>query len=207
MVGGFFKKLRNSGEIVGAPNVQVWYEGDKFEYQLGDSPMIIHVPALTNRGKVAGAYSIVTFKDGEKSRELMTIEEIEAIRLRSKGADYGPWVTDFGEMCRKTVFRRHIKRLPLNTELERMLEHDNSVAGLDLGDETPAKEEASTSVAVLPPPAQPAESLTQALHKAKNKAGKQKQEERVPVTIDNDEEQQQAAHAEPAGQQQEEDII
>lgn len=127
MVGGLRKKVRNSGEIA-EWNVQLVRKGDEFAYMLGDEPHIMHRPALGNRGPIVAAYSIVTFKSGEKSREVMSIEEIHAIRNRysvswiaTKGKG-GPWATDGDEMARKTVARRHAKVLPMSTDLEGILE-------------------------------------------------------------------------------------
>lgn len=125
MVEGMMKKLRNSGEVVGAPRVHVVKEHDEFDYQLGDEEKIVHKPALTNRGKVVGAYSIVRLKSGDTSREFMSFEEIDSIRKRSRSANDGPWVTDFDEMARKTVFRRHYKRLPRSTDLDNVLAADD----------------------------------------------------------------------------------
>lgn len=65
MVEGIMKLVRNSGEV-SVISVHVVKENDSFDYELGDSERILHKPALTNRGKTIGAYSIVTFKDGEK---------------------------------------------------------------------------------------------------------------------------------------------
>jgi recombination protein RecT len=125
MIGGMMKKLRNSGEIVGAPKVHVWKEGDTFEYQLGDEEKIIHKPLLTGRGKTLGAYSIVALKSGGTSREVMTVDQIEAIRKRSRSPEKGPWATDFDEMARKTVFRRHYKKLPKSSDLDNVLAADD----------------------------------------------------------------------------------
>lgn len=117
MVAGIMKKVRNSGEIT-TWSVQVVKENDKFEMKLGDEEKIVHEPALKERGKTIGAYSIVTLKDGEKSREWMDIEEIESIRARSRAKEFGPWKTDYDEMAKKTVIRRHSKRLPMSTDLQ-----------------------------------------------------------------------------------------
>jgi recombination protein RecT len=125
MVEGMMKKLRNSGEVVGAPRVHVVKEHDQFDYQLGDDEKIVHKPALNNRGKLIGAYSIVRLKSGDTSREFMSFEEIDGIRKRSKKPDDGPWLTDFDEMARKTVFRRHYKRLPRSTDLDNVLAADD----------------------------------------------------------------------------------
>jgi recombination protein RecT len=114
MTDGLLMKLRNSGEIVGAPKVHCWYEHDEFSYELGDNERIAHKPALTNRGAIKGAYSIVKLKSGDTSREVMSIEEIDLIMARTKSKDkdgniFGPWKTDKPEMCRKTVFKRHVQ--------------------------------------------------------------------------------------------------
>lgn len=126
MVAGIMKLVRNSGEI-STWSVQAVYENDKFDYELGDDERIAHKPALTGRGKIIGAYSIVTMKDGEKSREFMSVEDIEAIRKRSRSGTSGPWVSDFSEMAKKTVVRRHSKRLPMSTDLDDVLRADDEL--------------------------------------------------------------------------------
>lgn len=126
MVAGIMKKVRNSGEI-STWSVQVVKEHDAFEFQLGDHEIIVHKPALSNRGKTIGAYSIVTMKDGEKSREWMNVEDVEAIRKRSRSGNSGPWVTDFDEMAKKTVVRRHSKRLPMSTDLDAIIHEDDEL--------------------------------------------------------------------------------
>jgi recombination protein RecT len=158
MVEGLLKKFRNSGECKGTPNVQVVRESDEFDYALGDNPYIHHKPAKMNRGAVIGSYSIVRLTDGEVSREYMGIDEIMQVREKSKSKDSGPWkmaqggshTSDFAEMCRKTVFRRHYKRLPKSTDLDNVLKTDNEDYDLDPGlrDVTPAK----TEVAPQPTP-------------------------------------------------------
>lgn len=126
MVKGIRKKVRNSGEISNW-SLQVVKENDKFKISLGDDEGISHEPALSNRGKTIGAYSIVTLRGGEKSRDFMSVEDIEKIRDRSKSAESGPWVTDYDEMCKKTVCRRHSKTLPMSTDLEQVVQADDEL--------------------------------------------------------------------------------
>lgn len=135
MAEGLMMKLRLSGEVIGAPKVHVVYAADEFTYELGDNERIIHKPALANRGAIVAAYSIVKLKSGDTSREVMGIEEIDAIAKRSKSVDKngdptGPWKTDKGEMCRKTVFKRHYKRLPRSSDLDNIINEDNEQHGL-----------------------------------------------------------------------------
>lgn len=154
MVEGLRKMVRNSGEITNL-SVQVVHENDTFDYQLGDQEFIIHKPALKNRGKIIGAYSIATLKDGEKSREFMDIDQIEAIKARSKTAKFGPWVTDYSEMARKTVFRRHYKSLPKSTDLDKVIEHDDDFTDMPatpISTPTSAGPDFATEVTQAPAP-------------------------------------------------------
>lgn len=143
MVAGVMKMVRNSGEI-STWSVQAVYENDKFDFSLGDDEHITHKPALSNRGQLIAVYSIVTMKDGEKSREVMSVEDVNAIRARSRSGSAGPWVSDFAEMAKKTVVRRHSKRLPMSTDLDDALRADDE---LFMPPEQPADD----------PPAAPAE--------------------------------------------------
>lgn len=130
MVAGIRKKVRNSGEIA-TWEVQVVHERDAFEFELGDEPFIKHKPDLSgNPGAVLAAYSIAVLKSGEKSREVMSIAAIEKVRTRSKSKS-GPWFTDYEEMCRKTVARRHSKVLPMSTDLDDLLRRDDSLYDFD----------------------------------------------------------------------------
>jgi recombination protein RecT len=127
MVAGIRKKVRNSGALTDW-NVQVVQEGDEFDYRLGDSPFIHHKPAA--RGgrtrPVLFAYSIATYPDGTKSREVMNIDQINDIRSLAK-AKRGPWGNPifFPEMCRKTVARLHSKQLPMSTDLDTLFRRDD----------------------------------------------------------------------------------
>ena len=126
MVAGVMKLVRNSGEI-STWSVQAVYENDVFEFELGDTERILHKPALKNRGNIIAVYSVVTMKDGEKSREVMSVDDVEAIRKRSRSGTAGPWVTDFAEMAKKTVIRRHAKRLPLSTDIDGVVHEDDEI--------------------------------------------------------------------------------
>ena len=126
MVAGLRKKVRNSGDLA-TWDVYAVHELDQFEYQLGDEPFIRHKPALDNPGKLIAVYSIATLKSGEKSRDVMSISEVERIRLRSRAKDDGPWKTDFEEMAKKTVARRHSKVLPMSTDLDDLIRRDDEI--------------------------------------------------------------------------------
>lgn len=131
MVAGIRKKARNSGEIA-TWDVHAVYENDEFEFELGDEPFIRHKPSLADRGKIIAVYSIATLKSGEKSRDVMSIQEVEKIRAISR-AKSGPWSnpTFYPEMAKKTVARRHAKVLPTSTDLDDLIRRDDHLYELD----------------------------------------------------------------------------
>ena len=131
---GLVELVRNSGEIADI-HADVVYNNDTFEYSFGSDAKLIHKPAVKDRGEPIAAYSFVRLKDGSSSYEVMNNDEINAIRQRSKAKDSGPWRTDWAEMAKKTVFRRHSKWLPLSAEssrLQQAIEKDYD-APIDMG--------------------------------------------------------------------------
>ena len=137
MIAGIRKKVRNSGEIA-SWEADLVYENDVFELHRGTDPKIVHRPAMTNRGRLIAVYSVALFKSGERSSDWMTLEEVASIRTRSRSANKGPWVTDFGEMVKKTMLRRHSKALPLSAELDNLISRDDDMIDLTPRPQTPA---------------------------------------------------------------------
>jgi recombination protein RecT len=129
MIGGIRKKVRNSG-MLRDWNVQVVQQGDQFDYQLGDDPFIYHKPSPTGgrTRAVLFAYSIATYPDGTKSREVMNADQIKDVQSKAK-AKRGPWSDPifYAEMCRKTVAKLHAKQLPMSTDLDTVLRRDDEL--------------------------------------------------------------------------------
>lgn len=122
---GLINLARRSGHIKRIES-RVVYENDMFDVEYGLNQKLTHRPYLgDNRGKIICVYAVAELKDGSSQLEVMAIDQIEAIRERSKAKDSGPWVTDFAEMARKTVVRRIAKYLPLSPELAKAIETDD----------------------------------------------------------------------------------
>lgn len=128
MISGILKKVRNSGELASF-STQIIFENDKFEYWVdSDGEHMEHRPLLFGeRGKVQGAYAIAKTKDGAVYIEVMTLAQIEKVRGVSAAKNNGPWVDWWDEMARKTVARRLSKRLPMSTDLERVIQRDDEL--------------------------------------------------------------------------------
>lgn len=123
---GLIDLARRSGNIESIAAHEVC-ENDEFIFEYGLEEKLVHRPALTNRGKPYLYYAYAKFKGGGHQVEVMPIEDIEKIRLRSKARDNGPWQTDYDEMAKKTVIRRLAKYLPISIEVARAIAQDESV--------------------------------------------------------------------------------
>lgn len=153
MVAGIHKKVRQSGEI-SVFNSFLVYENDDFSITYGMAPSVNHTPHLKGaRGDIIGCYAVCKFKTGDSDLEWMTIDEIEAIRARSKAKNAGPWVTDWGEMARKTVIRRMSKRLPMG-DAASMVERIDELYDLGKDDDYvgPARKKRGQGAAALNDP-------------------------------------------------------
>lgn len=120
---GLVELAMNTKEVSNI-HADVVCENDLFEYNCGEVTKHV-IDFRKDRGAVYAAYCIITMKDGTKKAEVMTKKEIEAIRKRSKAANDGPWVTDWNEMAKKTVFRRGSKWIKLSPEVREKIEKDD----------------------------------------------------------------------------------
>ena len=100
------------------------YENDDCEMVNGEVQHVVSNP-FADRGKMVGAYAVCQFTDGTKKFEVMTKAQIDSVRERSKAKNNGPWVTDYEEMAKKTVFKRLQKWLPVTPRLRAAVDIDN----------------------------------------------------------------------------------
>lgn len=111
MVQGLRDLVRRSGQVKDW-KARLVYEGDIFEYVDGDEERLVHKPAFEPEARLLLVYSIAYLENGEISRCVMRIDEVERIRKRSRSGGSGPWSTDYEQMVIKTCLRRHYKSLP-----------------------------------------------------------------------------------------------
>lgn len=112
MVAGIRDLVRRSG-MVKEWKVRLVYSQDHFRHIDGDVELLEHIPEYVDDDRIVKVYSIAYALDGSvMSRHVMRIDAVDKIRLRSRSADKGPWVTDYEEMVKKTCLRQHSKALP-----------------------------------------------------------------------------------------------
>ena len=144
MIQGIYKRVKSSGSVA-ALSANVVYEGERFQVLLGDEDRIVHQRDMAKvaRGREIAVYAIATLKDGSKEREVMTWEQVEAVRKASAMPNSGPWTQWADEMARKTVVRRLAKRLPViepaDETLHRTIERVDSL--YDFGTKPPERPE------------------------------------------------------------------
>ena len=103
-------------------------ENDEFEIsETNGKSCLTYRPALKSPGALIGAYAVAILPDGSCRWEWMDQEDIDKIRARSKSWQNrnGPWLTDDGEMRKKTVLRRLLKMYGDDPAMQRALDMDD----------------------------------------------------------------------------------
>lgn len=100
------------------------FSKDKFKVVgLGKEPKHEFTP-FEDRGDFKGVYCVAKTHDNDFIVEFMTAKEIDSIKARSEAAkkNYGPWISDFSEMAKKSVIKRAYKAWPKTDSRQRFEE-------------------------------------------------------------------------------------
>lgn len=130
-----------SGSIIWG-QAELVHESEVFELQGYDKPPIHkRDPFAKDKGPLKGAYVVVKTREGDYLTTPMSIAEIFDIRDRSsawkawvKDKKKCPWVTDEGEMVKKTVIKRAYKLWPKTDKLDEAVHFLNAEGGEGLAD-------------------------------------------------------------------------
>lgn len=125
-----------SGSILWGQSELV-YEADGFDLNGFDKPPThARKPFAKDRGEIVGVYVVVKTRDGDYLTTTMPIDEVFEIRDRSAAWKAWiekkrkcPWVTDEGEMIKKTVIKRAYKLWPKADRLDTAIHHLNTENG------------------------------------------------------------------------------
>jgi recombination protein RecT len=128
---GLVKLITDAGTVTHLEAHLIWEGDDVVIDMASDTKVAKHTPYIMTgkpKGEMRGVYSLATLADGSRQIEVMSRDEVYAIRERSESwrnrKEGVPtiWTTDEGEMVRKTVIRRHFKYLPKSGKAERAAE-------------------------------------------------------------------------------------
>jgi recombination protein RecT len=143
---GKLKLARQSGEvarIAAYPVSEKCAADGRFKVTLRE---IFYEPDVFNdETPPAGYFAYVLYKDGTEDYEIMSIREIHKIRDRSDGykafkkgsIKSTPWSDYEGEMAKKTVLSRLMKRVPMSADLVEFLRKDEMADYAGVIDDTP----------------------------------------------------------------------
>ena len=126
---GLIDLAYRSGEVQ-IVQAHIVYENDRFEFEYGLDPKLVHVPADKDRGNPVKVYAMFRTKTGGSGFDVMSIEEVRAHAAKyskAYGSSYSPWKTNFEEMAKKTVLKRVLKYAPLKSDFVRELAQDGTV--------------------------------------------------------------------------------
>ena len=127
---GLIDLARRSGNITSIVAREVC-ANDVFEFEYGLDERLVHRPALTDRGDVVAYYGVAHYTDGGHTILVMSPDDVNKYRARSRASSEGPWVTDYDAMAKKTVIRRMSAFLPLTIEAAKGVASDEAVITLD----------------------------------------------------------------------------
>lgn len=116
---GFIEIAHRSG-LVREVFAGLVHDGDRFDYQYGTVPRLVHVPAgPPGEREIVAAYGVARLRSGGAPFEVIYEDDWEKARkaspLGSKGK--GAWIDHRPQMIRKTAVRRLEKWLPKNAAL------------------------------------------------------------------------------------------
>lgn len=129
MIGyqGYADLMRDSGKVKRV-TAEVVYEGDHFKVVKGTAdPHIEHEPAYKTEDptKITYVYAVAFFGDGEQQFEVMTRDQVEAIRAKSRQRNGPTWTQSWPQMARKTLIRRLANYVPLTARAVEAIARDD----------------------------------------------------------------------------------
>lgn len=114
------------------------YANDKFEYEEGLEPKLVHIPTPfgKDKGEAVGVYTVAQLAGGGRSFKVMDKNAVMGIKALSKAKDSAesPWNSKLDPekwMWRKTCLLQHAKFLPKTADLQRAMEVDFEGEGID----------------------------------------------------------------------------
>jgi len=110
-------------------NTQAIYEGDEFDIDLATT-LIRHKPSFVGRNDSAiiGVYCVAT-KGAERVVEFMSKEEIDFVK--NEASTKAIWDKWYGEMAKKTIIKRIIKRIDISGTKLALVDSVDSSLGYD----------------------------------------------------------------------------
>jgi phage RecT family recombinase len=116
------------------------HEKDKFEYEMGLEPKLVHKPCMEqDAGSMTHVYAIAILKNGIRKFIVLNKAEVEKVRQASQAPNSPMWVKWYEEGARKTAIKKLYKLLPQNEKMSEAIEIINKHEGIDFDAKQPSK--------------------------------------------------------------------
>lgn len=135
-----------------ALRVRAVYRSDRFEYEEGLEPKLVHIPqvgASQTDDDLIAVYAVAQTPGATVPEfEVMFRSTIDRYRARSAAGQKGsgPWSTDYVEMAKKTVIGQLLKRMPKSVQSSEVLME---------GEPAPEQPQLPQAVIEVPPETKP----------------------------------------------------
>lgn len=144
--------------LVDSIHADVVRRGDLFRFRAGyvedHVPWFLRDPndRPESAGDIYAVYCIVRMKSGTAKHDVMSVDDVNAIRDKSQGwyafkkgfTKSTPWADYWNEMAKKTVFKRCAKWLPWSAEIGYAMDSDDEAIDVDSRPVSTAKRIEST---------------------------------------------------------------
>lgn len=133
MIRGLIKLARATGDVA-VIRASLVYKGEELVISDEDGQLSYRHERRVgpdfddSDANIVAALGVIVFKDGTWDMEVMSRTQIERVKAVSR-AKKGPWLPWYGEMAKKTVLRRLLKRQPTATaaRIEAALDRDETM--------------------------------------------------------------------------------
>lgn len=129
---GLIDLAMQSGSVT-LVKAELAYENDAFTLNgIDKEPTHKYSPFSKNRGEIVGVYCTAKTIHGDWVTDCMTKDEVDAIMNRSEAVKSGkssPWITDYGEMAKKTVVKRAYKYWNKTPQMDKAIHFLNTDGG------------------------------------------------------------------------------
>jgi recombination protein RecT len=115
---GMMDLARRSGHVRSIYAFPV-YVGDVFEYEFGLNPTLQHKPIGGDKAdaNLTHVYAVAKLDNGEPVFTVLTVDDVEYFRSKSKAANSPFWRDNYPQMAMKTAVRRLYTWLPRSSEM------------------------------------------------------------------------------------------
>lgn len=115
---GMMDLARRSGHVRSIYAFPV-YAGDVFEYEFGLNPTLTHKPMGGDKSdaNLTHVYAVAKLDNGEPVFTVLTRDDVEYFRSKSRAANSPFWRDNYAQMAQKTAVRRLYTWLPRSSEM------------------------------------------------------------------------------------------